>query len=132
MKKRVLRGILALFVMCFSFPAANAQSTPTPEPKTGLEGVITMSPVRPGPIRQGEPDSKPLPNTSFVVENKNGTVASFTTDDSGRFRILLPAGHYTILKQGGRRAIGKFGPFEVDVVLGKMTKVQWDCDTGIR
>jgi len=28
--------------------------------------------------------------------------------------------------------VGSYGPFEADVTSGKITKVQWDCDTGMR
>jgi hypothetical protein len=67
------------------------------------------------------------------VENEKGAeVASFTTDDQGRFRVSLAAGHYTVSKEGKKRGIGHFGPFPVDVVAGQMTKVAWECDTGIR
>jgi len=108
------------------------QPTPTPEPGTGLEGVITVSPIHGGPSRADLPDSGPLANVAFVVENERGTVTSFTTDDQGQFRISLAPGHYTISREGRKGGIGKFGPFQVDVVAGKMTRVQWNCDTGIR
>ena len=74
----------------------------------------------------------PLANATFVVENKNGDVTSFTTDDQGRFRTSLPPGHYKVSLRGRKVGIGRFGPFEADVVSGEMTKVQWECDSGIR
>jgi hypothetical protein len=104
----------------------------TAEPGTGLEGVITVSPIRGGPSRAGIPDSGPLANVAFVVENEKGAVTSFTTDDQGKFRISLAPGHYTVSREGKKGGIGKFGPFEVDVAAGKMTRAQWTCDTGIR
>jgi len=100
--------------------------------ETGIEGVITISPAQPGPIRAGAPGSIPLPNTAFVVENEKGEVASFTTDDQGRFRISVAPGRYKVSIKGKRSAIGRYGPFEVDVGPGKMTRVQWECDSGIR
>jgi hypothetical protein len=100
--------------------------------ESGIEGVITISPVNPGPTRVDAPASKPLANTTFVVENKNGEVTSFTTDDHGRFHVSLPKGHYKVLLKGKKTSIGRFGPFEADVVLGAMTHVQWECDSGIR
>jgi hypothetical protein len=126
---RMIRAVLLLF-SCFS--SAAAQPTPTPEPGTGLEGVITVSPVRGGPSRDDTPDSGPLANVAFVVENEKGAVTSFTTDDQGQFRISLAPGHYTVSREGKKGGILKFGPFEVDVAPGKMTRVQWNCDTGIR
>lgn len=100
--------------------------------ESGIEGVITVSPARPGPVRVDEAGSVPLANATFAVEDKNGEVASFTTDDKGHFRSALPPGHYKVSLTGRKSSIGRFGPFEVDVVSGKMTNVQWECDSGIR
>ena len=74
----------------------------------------------------------PLANATFVVENKKGTATSFTTDDQGRFRISLAPGHYTVSLKDKKGGIGRYGPFDVDVVAGHMTKVEWQCDTGMR
>jgi len=74
----------------------------------------------------------PLPNATFGVEDNKGEVASFTTDDQGRFRASLAPGHYKVSLKGRKSSIGRFGPFEVDVVSGKMTNVQWECDSGMR
>ena len=100
--------------------------------QSGIEGVITISPVNPGPVRIGAAASMPLANITFAVEKNNGEVTSFTTDDQGRFRILLPPGHYKISLKGRKSGIGRFGPFEADVAPSKMTKVQRECDSGIR
>ena len=89
-------------------------------------------PTQPGPSRIDAPDSKPLGNTAFVVNNQKGEVTSFTTDGQGQFRITLAPGHYTVSIKGRKSTIGHFGPFEADVVAGKMTNVQWKCDSGIR
>ena len=130
--KQSFRIIPALLVLFSCFSSAETQPTPAPETGTGLEGVITVSPIHGGPSRADVPDSGPLGNVAFVVENERGTVTSFTTDDQGQFRISLAPGRYTVSRKGGKGGIGKFGPFEVDVVAGKMTSVQWNCDTGIR
>ena len=101
--------------------------------ETGIDGVITFGPTQPGPIRAGAPGSKPLANTTFVVENEKGEeVASFTTDEQGQFRVPLPPGRYTVSKKGKRGGPGRYGPFDVSVLADKMTRVTWECDTGIR
>ena len=105
--------------------------SPKSDESTGIEGVITISPARPGPSRIGESNTMPLSNLEFAVQNENGTIASFTTDANGAFRVTVPAGHYTVLRKT-RGKIGRFGPFQVDVVAGKMTKVEWTCDSGMR
>ena len=110
---------------------ASAEQTPSGG-ESGIEGVITISPANPGPTRADAPGSVPLANAPFVVEKNNGEVTSFTTDGQGRFRVSLPPGHYKITLKGRRSSIGRFGPFEVDVASGKMTNVQWECDSGIR
>ncbi len=91
------------------------------ESGTGIEGVITA-----GPVPGGE-DSLPLHNGTFIVENQKETVASFTTDHQGRFRVSLKPGHYSVWIMGKKN-----GPFGVDVAAGQMTKVKWRLDTGIR
>jgi Prealbumin-like fold domain len=120
-----LRIILALLVLS----SAQTQS----QSQTGIEGVITVSPTRPGPIRAGSeiPNAAPLPNAVFTVGNEKGKVTSFTTDSDGRFRISLKPGHYVIVL-AEHRFPRPCGPFDVDVVSGKMTKVEWRCDTGMR
>ncbi len=128
MQLQEFRIILVLLVMSACFSSGQAQSGSG----TGVEGVITISPTQPGPVRADTPSSKPLASATFVVEKEKGAVASFTTDDQGRFRTSLPPGHYTVSMNGKKHGIGHYGPFDVDVVPGQMTKVQWECDTGIR
>jgi hypothetical protein len=112
--------------------ASVSAEEPRSSAETGIEGVITISPTQPGPIRADTPGSQPLANTAFVVENQKSEVTSFTTDDQGHFRIPLAPGHYKVSLKGTKHSIGHFGPFEVDVVPGKMANVHWECDSGIR
>ena len=122
----------ALVMLVFSCSIMMAEPTASPAAGTGLEGVIVVSPAHPGPSREGVADTAPLAHTAFIVQKANETVASFTTDEKGAFRIFLPPGHYTISKKSGVSRIGRFGPFEVDLVEGQITKVNWTCDTGMR
>lgn len=103
------------------------------EPQSGVEGVISVSPWHPGPVRIDEPTSKPLANATFVVQTEaNGVASEFTTDGDGRFRVSLPPGHYRVSLKGKKGGVGKYGPFEVNVAADKMTSVQWQCDSGLR
>ena len=125
--------LMRLRVFAFMMMAACAYAGQTPSgAETGIEGIITISPTQGGPVRDDSPGSKPLANAIFAVENEKGEVASFTTDDQGHFQTLVPPGHYKVSMKGRKSTIGRFGPFEVDVVAGKMTNVQWRCDSGIR
>ena len=126
-----LIGFLAFAGFC----CAQTSPTPTPMPETsdtGIEGVITLSPTHPGPVRPGVISSKPLANATFIVGNESGAVAEFTTDAQGRFKVSVAPGHYAVTKKDRQKGIGRYGPFDVDVVAGQMTKVEWQCDTGMR
>ena len=127
MQLRRLSIALAVLIMCADSLPGQTQSGS----ETGIEGVITIDPSRPGPVRVDAPSS-PLANTAFIVESQKGEITSFTTDGQGRFRMPLAPGHYKVSLKGKTGGIGRFGPFEVDVVAGQMTKVQWRCDSGIR
>ncbi len=59
-------------------------------------------------------------------------MTSFTTDEQGHFRISLDPGHYKVSMKDKKSGIGQYGPFAVDVVAGRMAKVEWNCDTGLR
>jgi Prealbumin-like fold domain len=121
----IISGFL-LMAACFSVGQTPSRA------ETGIEGVITISPTQPGPVRADSPSSKPLVNATFGVETEKGEVASFTTDSQGHFRTSVPPGHYKVSMKGRKSSIGRFGPFEVEVAAGKITKVEWQCDSGIR
>ena len=128
---KLARALAALMLLIMDVSFFAAAQTPSGT-ETGIEGVITISPTQPGPVRADAPASEPLANTAFAVEKENAEVATFTTDDHGRFRVQLPPGHYKVSIKGRKTTIGHFGPFEADVVADKMTSVRWNCDSGIR
>ena len=128
MKNRFLRrrceivaSVLLVFTMTGTAPAAD----------TGIEGVINVSPSRPGPQREGMPSKAPVANTTFVVKQGEKTVTSFTTDAAGHFRVTLPPGHYIVTREDAGARIGRWS-FEVDVASGKMATVDWTGDSGMR
>ncbi len=85
-----------------------------------------------GPVRQGVPDARPLVQMAFEVKQGDRIVASFTTDDQGRFRVALPPGHYTISRKDWKSRVGFYGPFQADVPAGQFKAVEWNCDTGMQ
>src|SRR6266849_10291155 len=111
MQPRNLGIILLLLIVLASFSLAQSP-TPVPESGTGIEGVITLSPTHPGPVRPGMISSKPLANATFVVANESNAVAEFTTDNEGHFKVSLPPGHYTVTKKERQKGIGRYGPFD--------------------
>lgn len=128
MKNRSLRrwcGFLAAVLLVF------AMTGTAPAADTGIEGVITVSPARPGPQREGMSSKAPVADTTFVVKQEEKTVATFKTDATGHFRVTLPPGHYIVSREGPRTAIGNWS-FEADVAAGKMATVDWTGDSGMR
>ena len=126
-----IQTLSVIFAIVFTAVCVCTGQTPSGG-ESGIEGTINISPARGGPIREGEPASVPLVNATFVVENNQAEVASFITDDKGHFKASLPPGHYKVSLKARKSSIGRFGPFEVDVASGKLTNVQWECDSGIR
>ncbi len=130
------KNFISAAAVLLSFCLCQAENNPTKtsQSETGIEGAILMSPAHGGPIREGMSDSKPLARAKFVVGRAGETkpVASFVTDEKGNFRVSLPPGHYSVTREGGKRGIGSFGPFDVEVGAGKITSVQWHCDSGMR
>jgi hypothetical protein len=108
-----------------------ARGALTAEIVTGVEGQIMKSPIHGGPSTNGIPDASPVAKAAFEVKSAEATVTSFTTDEQGRFRIELPPGRYFVEMKGIKRKIGFYGPFEVKVRAGEITKVSWMCNTGL-
>lgn len=108
-----------------------ATADTAPAGDSGIEGVICVSPSRPGPQRADAPSKAPVANTAFVVQKGEAKVTSFTTDAEGHFKVTLPPDHYIVSRADGGAAIGRWR-FEVDVVAGKMARVDWTGDSGMR
>ena len=127
-----LAGARVILLLLAMLPAFLPMQLPA-QAQSGIEGVITVSPWHPGPVRADEPASKPLASATFVVQTEANVIASeFTTDAQGRFRVSLPPGHYKVSLKGKKRGVSKYGPFEVDVAAERVTSVQWQCDSGMR
>jgi hypothetical protein len=111
---------------------AQTQPTQAADDSTGVEGTILITPVQGGPTRQGAPDARPLAKITFEIKQAGRVIKSFQTDEQGQFRVVLKPGHYTIVRKDWRGAIGSYGPYEVEVIRGKMKQVEWQCDSGLR
>jgi hypothetical protein len=100
---------------------------------SGIKGVIMVSPSRPGPIKKESesPTAAPLSNAKFIVKSDNKVVTTFSTNGDGQFEVALKPGHYTVSSSESRFP-KPCGPFEVNVEPGKMLRVEWRCDSGMR
>lgn len=99
------------------------------ESDAGISGVIALSPTPPRMSREAVASPEPLSNAPFNVVKEKAVVASFTTDEQGRFRVSVAPGHYTV-SQPEKSEIRRCGPWEADVVAGQMTNVEWYCEMG--
>lgn len=102
--------------------------------ESGIEGQAVISPVRPGPIRQGMPSSAPYKTTLVVwTAEGNREVTRFETGSDGRFRVALTPGDYRV---GPPPQTGRFIPRAneetVTVVPGRFVSVIITFDSGIR
>lgn len=106
----------------------------TTQGESGIEGHAVISPVRPGPQRQGESSSAPY-KTTLVVWSADGDreVTRFETGSDGRFRVALAPGTYRV---GSPRATGRLLPRAseetVTVEAGKYVRVTITFDSGMR
>jgi len=119
----IVTGLLAIF------PDVNSDAQ-TAGGTSGIEGVILVSPPRPGPLRKEGPSVAPAGHLEFVVKKADARVTTFTTDEAGKFRVSLPPGHYVILREDSGVGPGHW-QFEADVGSA-MTKVTWTGDSGMR
>jgi hypothetical protein len=125
----VMNKLRLLFFLLVPVSLACALS---PTPSSGVQGTMMISPVSGGPLRKGQPESKPLPDMEFLVKQGERVVTSFRTDGQGHFEVKLAPGHYMITRKDSQAGVGFYGPFEVDVSAAQMKTVQWECDSGIR
>ncbi|MBP9855837.1 MAG: hypothetical protein KBC48_00805 [Candidatus Pacebacteria bacterium] len=99
-------------------------------------GAVLLGPTC--PVVQDPPDpicaDKPYA-TSLVVTTPDGArvIKQFTSDESGRFNVDLPAGEYTIRSAAAANILPYCASVESIIVKpNDSTEVAVSCDTGIR
>ncbi|HXI91416.1 MAG TPA: hypothetical protein VNO24_15470, partial [Blastocatellia bacterium] len=106
----------------------------TTQGESGIEGQAVISPVHPGPQREGSPGSAPY-KTALVVWSAadDREVKRFETGSDGRFRVALAPGTYRV---GPPQQSGRFLPRgseeTVTVVPGQFVRVTISFDSGMR
>ena len=106
----------------------------TTQGESGIEGQAVISPVHPGPQREGSPSSAPY-KTALVVWSAadDREVKRFETGSDGRFRVALAPGTYRVgpPHQGGR-FLPRGSEETVTVVPGQFARVTINFDSGMR
>ena len=101
--------------------------------ESGIEGIATISPVRPGPIRQGQSDEAPFKTTLIVMTEDGGSeIARFETGEDGRFQVKLPPGKYRVGPAPPIRRLPRAAEQTVTVLPGRFTQIKVPFDSGMR
>ncbi len=122
MRALVLLSSLALVL------AAGAQGTVR---RGGLQGLVTRGPITPVCV-VGRPCDEPAKDVTLLFSRYDGVVGRVVTDDQGRYRLRLPAGFYTVRRPAPASIGRKLEPTHVRVYAGRLTRVDFSIDTGIR
>jgi hypothetical protein len=113
--------IAAVGVACCAAPAA---AGPAPG---SLRGVVTIGPTTPV-CRVGEPCTKPASGVVLTFTRGPHRVATRTDSGSGRYRVRLAAGTWSVHASVGMR----IEPATVKVAAARTSVRNLSIDTGIR
>jgi len=118
----VLLSSIALIV------AAGAQAT---IPRGTLAGVVMRGPITPVCAIE-QPCDAPAKNVTLLFSRNDRIVGRTVTDGQGRYRLRLPAGPYRVRRPSATMIDRKIEPNQVRVRGGRLIRVDFFIDTGIR
>lgn len=105
----------------------------TTHSESGIEGKAVISPVRPGPVREGQSDTAPFQTTLVIFRASDGSeVTRVETGSDGRFRVVVPPGTYLVGPPMTGRRLPRAGQETVTVVSGRFAQVTINFDSGMR
>lgn len=110
-------------------PASTA--TPAASGESGIEGTVTIGPTCPVQRIDSPCPDRPYQATITALDGADRKVAEARSGADGRFRLLLPAGTYT-LRPESSGAFPHAREQSVAVENGRITPVQIVFDSGIR
>ena len=118
-----------------SGPNCEFASCPVPSSKkSGISGVVTLSPTCPVERIPPDPNCAPKPYATTIGIIRPGWDVAFPqiqSDANGAFSVQLEPGTYTLQAHGGN-LLPRCGDVSVTVKSKQYTKVEISCDTGIR
>jgi hypothetical protein len=122
---RLLAGFAGLAAL------AAATSAGTATQATGLRGLVTRGPIVPA-CRAGEACDGPARDVTLAFARNGRVVRRTTTDDNGRYRVVLAPGVYSVRLSVGTKAGPDLTPSRASVVARRVRRVDFSYDTGIR
>ncbi|MCY7303008.1 MAG: carboxypeptidase regulatory-like domain-containing protein [Thermoleophilia bacterium] len=123
-----MRIAVALVVASIAFAVTSVGAPAAAQ--SGIRGTVIRSPVTPV-CRQEVPCSAPASGVVVVVLRGGSRVASATTSKTGRYRVVLEPGTYTVRLLRTPR-FGSSTPRTVRVSEGRFVVANIGIDTGIR
>jgi hypothetical protein len=97
----------------------------------GLDGVVTRGPITPVCVAE-QPCDEPAKNVTLLFSRSDHVVGRVVTDAAGHYRLRLPAGAYTVRRPSTAALDRKLEPNRVRVYAGRLSRVDFSIDTGIR
>jgi hypothetical protein len=122
MRALVLLASLALVV------SAGAQATVS---RGSLAGVVRRGPITPVCAAE-QPCDAPAKGVTLLFSRNDRVAGRVVTDEQGRYRLRLPAGLYTVRRPAAASIDRKLEPNHVRVHGGRVARVDFSIDTGIR
>jgi hypothetical protein len=122
--KRLFLALVFLF-------AAGCGSNGPGDATTGIQGVALAGPQCPVVTEASPCPDLPIEVTVVARDASGEVVARAESDASGRFRMVVPAGVYTVTVEG-LTGIQFAKPVSVTVPSGRFVSVSVNVDTGIR
>ena len=124
MRKAVGLALLAALVLgCGSAGSATTTS--------GLKGRVMRGPIQPV-CRVNEPCDEPARNTKLLFYRSGRLVARTTTNQQGWYRITLTSATYAVRTNRPSKLEKVPDPARVRVLTGRVKRVDFQIDTGIR
>ena len=124
---RALAVIFAALVLGLTVPGAAAPPTPV----SGLRGIVTRGPTMPV-CRVGEPCEEPAVGVVLEFRRTGVLNARVKTGRAGAYTVRLRPGAYAVTTSPPRRVGSTLSPRVVRVPSGRLARVNFFLDTGVR
>ena len=97
---------------------------------SGLFGSVVLSPATPV-CQAGQPCTAPAAGVTLTFVHNGVAVRSVVTSKAGTYRVLLPAGAYSV-RVASKSRVARLTPATVRVREGVVARRGFTIDTGIR
>jgi hypothetical protein len=96
-----------------------------------LVGDVRRGPITPVCVVE-QPCDEPAKHVTLLFSRGGSVVGRAETDGSGHYRLRLPAGLYGVRRLGATGLSRRLEPNSARVHAGRVTRVDFFIDTGIR